>query len=463
MDKPDYFFCGIGGSGMLPLAMYLREAGSTVEGSDRAIDQGRGEETRRRLAPAGISIFPQDGSGVRSDTQILVTSSAVEATIPDVAAAQAQGLAHIIRAELLSQLTNAAPFSCGIAGTSGKSTTTAMLAHILAEAGLDPSVINGAPILNFLDQDARPKGWRRGEGPFVCEVDESDGSIARYNPSVGVILNVSEDHKPMAELKELFGGYAERAGRAILGVDSEPVAAIADSLPDDKVVRVSLEGPGDYCAQQIQSTHAGLVADLVTPEGPLELRLPLIGAFNVGNALAAMAAAAEVGVKPDESARALLTFRGSARRLQTIGVARGVTVIDDFAHNPEKIAGSIGALKKHYERLHLFYQPHGYGPLAQFRALYEDAFAASLGADDQLTISEPAFFGGTVTKTEDAQVMVRTLAERGFAASFATEREHFASSLAAAEAGDAVIIMGARDDSLTTFAKACLARLEQAA
>ena len=335
-----------------------------------------------------------------------------------------------------------------------------MLAHILTETDHDPSVVNGAPILNFIDQHGTPAGWRHGRGPFVCEVDESDGSIAGYNPSIGVILNVSEDHKPMAELKLLFGGYAERSGKAILGIDSEPVAAIADTLPPEKVVRVSLKGDADFSAQGVQSTNEGLFAHVKTPQGGVDLRLPMIGAFNVGNALAAMAAAAEMGAPPAASAQALSSFKGSARRLQTIGVTRGIVVIDDFAHNPEKIAGSIGALRKHYGRLHLFYQPHGYGPLAQYRSLYEDAFAASLGPDDRLVISEPAFFGGTVTKSDDAQVMVRTLEAGGVAATFAPQREQFLESLPYAQAGDAVIIMGARDDSLTTFARACLAHLE---
>ena len=462
MTKRSYFFCGVGGSGMLPLAMYLRETGHTVQGSDRAIDQGRADEVRARLEAAGIEIFPQDGSGLSSKDQVLVTSSAVEATIPDVAAAQALGADHMIRAQLLSQLTNEAEVSCGIAGTSGKSTTTAMLAHILTTCARDPAVVNGAPILNFEDTEGRPMGWRGGGGAFVCEVDESDGSIARYNPSVGVILNVSEDHKPMAELKELFGGFAERSGRAVLGIDSEPVAAIAESLPRDKVVSCSLTGEADFSVSVLETVSEGFDVDVRTPSGEVKLRLPMIGSFNVGNALAAMAAASELGVAPGDAAAALGSFKGSARRLQTMGSARGVTVIDDFAHNPEKIEGSIGALRKHYERLFLFYQPHGYGPLASFRGLYEDAFAASLGPDDELFVSEPAFFGGTVTKTDDAQVLVRNVAARGANTRFAESRDVFLQEISRAQAGDAVIIMGARDDSLTTFAKKALTTLEKA-
>ncbi|MEM6914388.1 MAG: Mur ligase domain-containing protein, partial [Pseudomonadota bacterium] len=232
MNDRDYFFCGVGGSGMRPLAEFLRAGGHAVAGSDRSFDQGRFADIAQRLRGMGVSLYPQDGSGLTSPNQILVTSSAVEPTIPDVAAAQRIGARQIIRAELLAELTNSAPISCGVAGTSGKSTTTGMLAHILSETGRDPSVVNGAVMLGQQGTDRTPQGWRRGESDlFVAEVDESDGSIARYDPSVGVITNISEDHKSMEELMLLFGGYAERSTHAVLGIDSEPVAAIAQDLP----------------------------------------------------------------------------------------------------------------------------------------------------------------------------------------------------------------------------------------
>ncbi|NNU15611.1 UDP-N-acetylmuramate--alanine ligase [Parvularcula sp. ZS-1/3] len=458
MAERRYFFCGIGGSGMLPLARFLHAGGAAVEGSDRAFDQGRAPEVEKRLNEAGITTYKQDGSGIRSEDQILVTSSAVEAIIPDVEAARAMGLRHMIRAELLAETCNAATVSCGIAGTSGKSTTTAMLAHILTKAGCAPSVVNGAPMLNNLDTEGRASAWQRGEGPFICEVDESDGSIARYDPSVGVVLNVSEDHKPMAELKELFGGFAERSGKVVLGIDSEPVRVIAKALPPGKAVTVSLEGEADIFARNVARTAGGLEADIVAGEETSALRMPLIGAFNVGNALAAIAAARELGVSVAEACEALSDFRGSARRLQQIGEAKGVTVIDDFAHNPDKIAASIRALTHHFGQLDIYYQPHGYGPLKSFRSLYEEAFASALRSEDRLTVSRPAFFGGTVTKTDDAERMVEAIAAAGRDAHYTEERSGFTPR---GGAGSALVVMGARDDSLTVFAHELLARVEQ--
>jgi UDP-N-acetylmuramate--alanine ligase len=148
MDSP-YFFCGIGGSGMLPLALILRAKGAAVSGSDRALDQGREPEKFAFLRRSGIALFPQDGSGVQGD-MIVVASAAVEESVPDVAAARRSGTQLVTRAELLAQLFNAARTAIGVAGTSGKSTTTGMIGWILAAAGLDPTVMNGAVMKNFV-------------------------------------------------------------------------------------------------------------------------------------------------------------------------------------------------------------------------------------------------------------------------------------------------------------------------
>jgi UDP-N-acetylmuramate--alanine ligase len=462
MAEPRYFFCGIGGSGMLPLARFLHVRGAVVEGSDRAMDQGRADALRGKLEGLGIGIHPQDGSGIRGG-EVLVTSSAVEATIPDVAAAVERGSRRMIRAELLASLANGAEVSCGVAGTSGKSTTTSMLAHILAETGADPAVINGAPMLNIEDRDGAPAAFREGDGPFVCEVDESDGSIALYSPSVGVLLNVSEDHKPMAELMELFGGFAARAGKVVLGIGSEPVRTIARQLPADKVLTVGQDESADLNALGVTVLPEGLraaVEDRRAGERH-ELFLPLMGRFNIDNALAALAAAQLLGAELAASAKALQSFAGSARRLQRIGTEGGVTVIDDFAHNPEKIAGSLQALTEAAAagRVHVYYQPHGYGPLRSGLDLWEEAFAGGLRPQDHLFISKPTYFGGTVEMHDHAQQLSASLRGRGLQALYAEERSVFGEHMAKAEEGDLVVVMGARDDSLTSFARSLLVRL----
>src|SRR5215470_8197438 len=193
-----YFFCGIGGSGMLPLALILRAKGYAVEGSDRSLDQGRLGRKFEFLRDHGIALHPQDGTGVRRAEQILVTSAAVEETVPDVQAARRLGVPVMRRAELLARLFNDAPQSIAVGGTSGKSTTTGMIGWILRQAGRDPTIMNGAVMKNFITPEVPFASAVVGGGEvFVSEVDESDGSIAHYSPRVGVLNNISIDHKSL--------------------------------------------------------------------------------------------------------------------------------------------------------------------------------------------------------------------------------------------------------------------------
>src|SRR5262244_1666376 len=179
----DYFFCGIGGSGMTPLALIIQAQGGLVEGSDRAFDQGRNTKRFDFLRARGVLLHPQDGSGITRSSQIVVTSAAVEETVPDVQAARRVGAAIVTRAKLLAQLFNASDFAVGVAGTSGKSTTVGMIGWILHRAGRSPTIMNGADMKNFMDAGAPFASARVGEGDiFVSEVDESDGSIALFEP-----------------------------------------------------------------------------------------------------------------------------------------------------------------------------------------------------------------------------------------------------------------------------------------
>src|ERR1051325_10149247 len=210
-----YFFCGIGGSGMLPLALILRGHGAQGAGSDRALDQGRTSAKIELLRARGIALFPQDGSGVMSAEQVVVISAAVEDTVPDVQAARHLGATIVTRAELLGQLFNAAPMSIGVAGTSGKSTVTGMIGWILTDLGRDPTIMNGAVMPNFVSPDLPFASARVGaSGLFVSEVDESDGSIALYAPMIAVVNNISLDHKTMEELRGLFSDFVARARTA---------------------------------------------------------------------------------------------------------------------------------------------------------------------------------------------------------------------------------------------------------
>ncbi|HEX2795175.1 MAG TPA: Mur ligase domain-containing protein, partial [Croceicoccus sp.] len=222
-----FFFCGIGGSGMLPLACILNARGARIAGSDRSRDQGRTPEKFAWLEAQGIELFPQDGSGVTSADQVLVASAAIEDSVPEVARASELGCLRASRAELLSALFNAAPTSIAIGGTSGKSTVTGMTGWIMTRAGTDPTIMNGAVMKNFVADDVPFASARTGRGKvFVSEVDESDGSIALYRPSVAVLLNVTLDHKSMDELRDLFGNFLAASDVAVINADDPEALAL---------------------------------------------------------------------------------------------------------------------------------------------------------------------------------------------------------------------------------------------
>ncbi|MEO0036191.1 MAG: hypothetical protein RLZZ501_2214 [Pseudomonadota bacterium] len=463
-DKPNYFFCGIGGSGMLPLALILRQRGAAVAGSDRSFDQGRMDAAKVAFIQSrGIALHPQDGSGLSSADTVLVCSAAIEDSVPDVRAARRLGAPIVTRAELLASLFNAAVRPVGIAGTSGKSTTTAMAGFLLHRAGLDPTVVNGAVMRDFVTPALPFAGAVVGAGAlFVAEVDESDGSIARYDPEVAVVTNVTLDHKPLDELRALFGGFVGRAGAAVLNLDDPESARLAALLPSGRAVTFSLCDPAaDLLAADLAPRPDGIDFTVSVPAGPaVPVRLQVPGRHNVANALAALGVARAIGLDLAAAAAALSGFSGVRRRLETVGQAGGITVIDDFAHNPDKIAASLATLREFPGRLLVLFQPHGYSPLALMRDGFVAAFADGLGRDDRLLLPDPVYFGGTVERRVTSADIAADLRARGCPARHLPDRAACADALVAeARPGDRIVVMGARDDSLTTLAAAMLGRL----
>ena len=461
-----YFFCGVGGSGMLPLALILKASGAEVAGSDRSLDQGRTGAKFDFLRAQGVALFPQDGSGITSGEQTLVASAAIEDTVPDVAAANAVGAKRITRAELLAALFNAAETSVGVAGTSGKSTTTAMLGWILHATGKRPSVVNGAVMKNFADAETPFASALVGDpGLFVSEVDESDGSIALYRPSVALVNNIALDHKSMEELRALFLGFVQHAAAAILNADNAETAALAATLQADRAVTYSLTDPkADYVASDIAPAPDG-VGFLAFETGSGDraaVRLNVPGRHNVSNALAALAGARACGVGFADAAAALCDFTGVRRRLELVGTANGVTVIDDFAHNPDKIAASLATLHEFPGRVLLVYQPQGFGPLKLTRGPLIDTFATGLGSEDRLFMTEPVYFGGTTSReVTSADIVAGVVAKGRTAAAFADRDAALGPLLAEAKPGDRIVVMGARDDTLSDYAAGVVKGLEK--
>ena len=460
IDSP-VFFSGIGGSGMLPLASIVRSSGARVAGSDRSLDAGRTPQKFDYLRSLGIQLFAQDGSGLQ-EGMTLVTSAAVEDTVPDVVRAKELGLPHLTRPQFLARLLNEAQHSIAVGGTSGKSTVTGMIGWILHACHRQPTVMNGAVMKNFVTPAAPFASALVGDPElFVSEVDESDGSIALYRPEVAVLTNISLDHKEMGELRSLFGAFLLRAKTAVVNLDDPETRAMADVVPTANCVGYGFDSPGAaMMGKDLKLLPDGIrfTAMFGGESATVEMRTP--GRHNASNALAALAATQALGVPLAEGAAALARFDGLKRRLETVGSAGGVTVIDDFAHNPDKIDATLATLRAQPGRLLILFQPHGYGPIAKMGDELAASLAGGMDADDRLYLPDPVYHGGTVDRSRGSEWLVAALAKDGRTAIHLPERAAIGDALIKeARDGDRIVIMGARDDTLSEFARDLVERL----
>ena len=458
MTESTIFFCGIGGSGMLPLASIVRATGAKVAGSDRSLDAGRVASKFAYLRSLGIGLFPQDGSGLQPG-MTLVTSAAVEETVPDVVRARELGLEHLTRPQFLAKLLNDAQRSVAVGGTSGKSTVTGMIGWILHASHRQPTVMNGAVMKNFVTPSAPFASALVGDPElFVSEVDESDGSISLYRPEIAVLTNISLDHKEMDELRSLFAGFLNSARKAVLNLDDPETRMLADLVPGDKCVGYGFDSPGaDFMGKNLALTEGGSTFTIIAGEETTDVELNVPGRHNASNALAAIAAARALGVSVADAASAMARFEGLKRRLETVGVAGGVTVIDDFAHNPDKIDATLATLRAQPGRLLIMFQPHGYGPLTKMGDELAQSFTKGLAPDDRLFFPDPVYQGGTVERSRGSDWLAGQV---GAQAEHVADRAAIGERLVSeAREGDRIVIMGARDDSLSEFAAELVARL----
>jgi len=393
-----------------------------------------------------------------------VASAAIEDTVPEVVAARTLGCPRLSRADLLAALFNRAVSPIAVAGTSGKSTVTGMIGWILTDAGHDPTIMNGAVMKNFVAPDAPFASARVGKGvDFVAEVDESDGSIALYRPQVGVLGNVSLDHKSLDELRGLFGDFLAASGAVAINADDPESMALAHRarsvLPFGLGEQAVIAADPGSIVESATAIAATVIDRRNGKRHDLTLQVP--GRHNLMNALAALAAADLAGVPLATAVAALGRFAGLARRFDIVGTSPGgVTVIDDFGHNPEKVAATLATLRAHPGRVIALFQPHGYGPLRQMGDELAQVLATRLDADDRVILTDPVYFGGTVDRSVGSERIVALINAAGGHARHVPTREAAGEAiLTMAQPGDRVVIMGARDDTLAQFAADLLHRL----
>lgn len=435
---------------MLPLALIMQGIGHGVRGSDRGYDQGKTPEKFEYLKSQGIELFPQDGSGV-NDIDALVISTAVEDSIPDVKAAKEQDVSILKRADLLAQNFNQAEQKIAVAGTSGKTTVTGMIGFILHELRQQPTVMNGGVFKNFKKDNPYCSALVGDGGVFVTEADESDGSIALYNPDIAILNNIALDHKSLEELNVLFSDYLTKAKTAILNADHDGVMALKGKAKN--VITYSIHGKADLYTKDISLKSNASSFFLHYQDKVQRVHLNVSGEHNVSNALATIAACLALGLDFSDICDAIPRFEGIWRRMDMVGTKNDITVIDDFAHNPDKIAASLKALKQFDGRLLIFFQPHGYGFLKLVHAELAQTFIDYLDQDDQLYMVQPFYAGGTVDRTIDSSHVIDAIKSSNIKADLLDSREEIKKHiLSEAKPSDRIVIMGARDDTLAEFA-----------
>jgi UDP-N-acetylmuramate--alanine ligase len=373
-------FVGIGGVGMSGIAEILKDLDYEVTGSDM-----KASETTRRLEGQGIDITVGHNAGNISDAHVVVISSAVPASNPEVRAAREQSIPVIPRAEMLAELARL-KYGVLVAGAHGKTTVTSLVASVLAFGGLDPTVVIGGK-LRGLGSHAK-----LGQGDFlVAEADESDGSFLKLSPTIGVVTNIDKEHmdffSSMDELKRAFLSFINKVpfyGLNIVCGDNEHIKELIPKI-ERRFVTYGIGDGLDLVARNIRTD--GLRSSfeaLLNGESLGIFEVPLVGEHNVSNCLAAIAVANELDVSIDKTREALKEFSGVKRRFELKGNAYGVRVIDDYGHHPEEIRVTVKAMKEamlqsgEMGRLVVLFQPHRY---SRTRDLLEDFFTVFKYAD----------------------------------------------------------------------------------
>ena len=444
-----YHFSGIAGAGMNPLAQLLRARGHRVQGSDRGFDQGKSAALAARLRRLGIDLHPHDGSALAPGIERFVYSTAVEADTPEMRAAHALGLELVPRPALLAEVLNAGQPGVAIAGTSGKSTVTGMLAWLLRESGRPATVLGGAGLVGEGDSGCFTMG--PAGGPVIAEACESDGTLVGYAPEIGVVHNISRDHAELPSLRAQFTAFGGNCRRLFVNAGCPEAAALGRS---HRAVAYGLAPDAEAALEVLRVGPARAQGLLKLPAGVIPLDLPQPGQHNLENAAAAAMVAVALGLDPDDVARLLARFPGVMRRFEVIGVtASGIRVVDDYAHNADKLRAAITTAQAGSNRVLAMFQPHGYGPARFLRPELRTLLPGILRTADRFCYAEIFYAGGTVARDISSRALADDLpGELGCA--YAADHDA-ARRWAVGEAGpgDTVLIMGARDPDLSRLAR----------
>lgn len=444
-----WYFIGIGGMGMSGLAKILHMQGHIVAGSDRNTKS----DYCKLLANLGIKIYEQNGKGIKEfitehsidiKDLIVVKSTAIEDQVSDLVVARQNNVKEMMRSDLLAMLFNDKK-GIAIAGTAGKTTTSGLAAWLLRYANLRPSFAIGG-IVNTLETNA---DYGNSEY-FVIEADESDGSIVKYRPYISILNNIYLDHKPISELKEIFLTYINNTkseGCAIVNGDDLHIQQIKNLFKPHIVTFGFSENNDIFPTSFVEFPFK---SEFYVNNQKFELNLA--GKHNILNALAIIALATIINIPLDITAQAIEKFPGIKRRYEKVGFVNGVTVVDDFAHNPAEIEAVIQTTRRIEKQINrkinkfYVYQPHGFGPTSFTKNELVQVFTNLNQENEYLYLDDIYYAGGTVEKNISSEDIVNLVKPRFKNIFYFKDRNKIVEDIASrAQDGDYVVVMGARD------------------
>ncbi|MBI2891300.1 MAG: UDP-N-acetylmuramate--L-alanine ligase [Nitrospirae bacterium] len=446
---------GIGGSGMSGIAEVLMNLGYTVSGSD-----AKWTSVTERLEKLGAAVSVGHQAENIKDVDVVVYSSAVRPENPEVAEAARRGIPVIPRAEMLAEVMRM-KYGVLVAGAHGKTTTTSLLAHVLSQAGLDPTVVIGGRFLSW------GGGAKLGQGPFVvAEADESDGSFLKLSPTIAIVTNVDREHMnhygTMKRLQTAFLEFMNKVpffGLCVICAENPALRRLRGRI-QRRVLTYGCRPKGDLWARDLTFTGSGARFKACSGKQVLaEIQLPIHGRHNVLNALASLGAAMELGVAPEAVAGAMRTFPGVHRRFEVKGVAGEVMIVDDYGHHPQEIRATLRAARDGFpdRRIVVAFQPHRY---SRTQDLF-DEFVACFEDCDRLFVTDIYAAGEPAIENLHASQLVDAMnAAGGAKARYVSGRGPLVSEiLQALKPGDLVLTLGAGD--IWQAAEEILRRLQE--
>jgi UDP-N-acetylmuramate--alanine ligase len=446
---PKIFFSGIGGSGMSAIASFMADRGHIVVGSDRLFDRDPADPICKILKTKGVTIVPQNGSGIDTSFDLAVFSTAVEDNQPEVIKARELGITIKTRPQYLCDIVSEFR-TVAVTGTSGKSTISGMLAFLMDKLGMKPNFIGGGRVKQFKTGNNPGNSIVGSSALLIIEACESDGSIIYYHPFYSIIASLSLDHNLIEKTAEMFETLSRNTKEMTI------ISGDDDNLRHcrfDKPIKFSIDTKSEYQAKAIEYQSFKTIFKL----HGVNFKISLPGKYNLYNALSCIALLSEMGVKLKDIGKILPSFSGIDRRSDIYLNNGKYLVIDDYAHNPHKISCLMESIRKIRHRVCYIFQPHGFGPTRLMKQGYIETFIKNLRDEDHLILLPIYYAGGTSVKDISSEDLLNEIKAAGKSIEVLHERSLLFNRL---KEWDNYVVFGARDESLAEFAREISLRLK---